>query len=277
MKSKLSSFALAALALFSHPSNSNRLFLVDAAISIQTEVQCLLEEPTICIGQQTELGPTPAIDCSDLSDPTSCKTIYIGGYTYQYTFVQGLEEGNTDVEAIEKAKTGTTVTVYIDNDESTCEVAIGIRSCLKCSTDGCTSSGFPNAVKYDCSNLKNGRSNMDTCAPLEPFLNPFELEKGPAIVNDAKPVAEAPAVVTNTKPVAEAPAVVTDTKPVAEAPSPNVFDHNEHDVEEGPSSGANIRKKVRTVAEYSEDGQVPLGFVALGMLIFVLIVGFLSK
>ncbi len=242
MKSKLSSFALASLALFSYQSYSNRSFLVDGAISIQTEVQCLLDNPTVCIGQQTELGPTPAIECSDLSDPTSCKTIYIGGYTYQYTFVEGLEEGNTDVEAIERAKTGSTVTVYIDDDESSCEVAIGIHSCITCSTDGCTTSGFPNAVKYDCSNLAFGRSNMDECTPLEPFLYPIRAIEAPS-------------------------AVLKDER----------NDETTDETKDETKDEKRPEKKLRAAGQYSDSGQVPLGFIALGMIIFVLVVGFLSK
>eukprot|EP00531_Pseudo-nitzschia_arenysensis_P011324 CAMPEP_0116133616 /NCGR_PEP_ID=MMETSP0329-20121206/10203_1 /TAXON_ID=697910 /ORGANISM="Pseudo-nitzschia arenysensis, Strain B593" /LENGTH=212 /DNA_ID=CAMNT_0003628263 /DNA_START=15 /DNA_END=654 /DNA_ORIENTATION=+ len=171
-------FAAAALALFSFQSIN---LFVDGAISIQTEVQCLLEEPDICIGEQTELGPTPAIECVDLDDPTSCRTTYVGGYTYQYVFVEGLKEGTTDVGEIEKAKTGSKITVYIEDDSDVCEVAIGTRSCNMCSTEGCpTISGFAKSVKYDAP------ISFDECVPLEPFLYPFYFAGGTtsAIISD---------------------------------------------------------------------------------------------
>ncbi len=174
------SFAAVALALFSFQSIPP---IVDGAISIQTEVQCLLEEPDICIGEQTELGPTPTIECYDVNDPTSCRTTYIGGYTYQYVFVEGLEEGITDMRAIENAKTGSKITVYIEDDIDTCEVAIGTSSCQMCSTEGCPLvSGFPKSVKYDCTNFNKGKASFDECVSLEPFLYPFYFAGGQAII-----------------------------------------------------------------------------------------------
>ena len=215
-----SSFALAALALFSFRS----FFVVDGTIiSIQTEVQCLLEEPQVCIGEHTELGPTPTVVCSNVTDSTSCKVTYVGGYTYQYAFVEGLPEGTTDLETIEKAKTNSTVTVYTKDDRVTCDVAIGDQSCQQCSTGGCnrTSLGFPSAVKYDCTNFPNGKKSMDVCGPLEPFLYPFDFASGPLDV-------------------------VTS------------------------------RMEDQSAKAYIERGQVPFGYIALGMLMFVVAVGIFS-
>ena len=188
-----------------------------------------MEEPSVCIGERMEVGPTPIVVCLDPTDPTSCKTQKVGGYTYEYTFVEGLPEGTTDEVAIEKASTGSKITVYIEDDFSTrpesCNVAIGDRSCLKCSTEWCntqSASGFPVGIKYDCTNINNGIASMDTCVPLEPFLYPFQLALGPA-------------------------AVISD------------------------------RIDVQNRKKYANRGQIPLGYIALGMLIFVLVVGFLSN
>merc|ERR1712154_308668 len=35
--------------------------------------------------------------------------------------------------------------------------------------------GDSNSIKYDCTNLENGRSSLDQCESLNPFLYPFVL------------------------------------------------------------------------------------------------------
>ena len=84
---------------------------------------------------------------------------------------------------------------------------------------------------------------MDECTPLEPFLYPINVT--------AIDVTEVPVAVVN--------------------------DEQKDEEKDETIDAKRGEKKVRSVSQYSDDGQVPLGFVALGMIVFVLVVGFLSN
>lgn len=154
--------------------------VVDGYISMEYEVECLPEAPSLCVGSKVVYGPSPSIICDDPTDFEKCETIYSGGYGWEYSFVEGLDEGTTDCAEIDAAKTGFTVAVTIEDDGVTCEVSVGDFRCTSCSAEGCRgieAGVTPSEVKFDCTNLPNGRASLDTCVALEdPFLYPFKIE-----------------------------------------------------------------------------------------------------
>jgi len=160
---------------------------VDGALSFTVEVECL-EKPNVCIGTKVIATPSPFSVCDENQD---CVEGYSGGYLWEYEFVEGLEEGITDEEMIDDAKTGLKVRVDFEDDATTCAVSVGDETCDMCSavdcggflpggcTDfGCETTGTPIAIKYDCTNLKKGKKSLDECVPLEPFVFPLKKKKG---------------------------------------------------------------------------------------------------
>merc|ERR1712183_911991 len=102
--------------------------------------------------------------CDDEFDP-DC-TEYIGGWNWFFEFVDGnlVDEGETDYDVIENAMTGLTVMVKVEDDKTTCEVTVNeTLTCQTCSLDGCFTNFSPDSIKYDCTNLENGRSSLDEC------------------------------------------------------------------------------------------------------------------
>jgi len=162
---------------------------VDGAISRAYEVECL-EKPkrNVCIGEKTIASPSMGMACDDYNDyPDNCDIAYVGGYSWEYVFVKGLEEGITDYEIINDAKTGLVVRVGFEDDATTCAVSVGDETCDMCSavdcggglpqgcTDsGCETTGNPIAIKYDCTNLKMGKKSLNECVPLNPFVLPVK-------------------------------------------------------------------------------------------------------
>jgi len=148
-------FALSAALSF----NSRHLLGgVNGATGLSNEVACLPEAPEVCVDGLRWTSPSPGTVCSD---DNSCTTSYYGGYSWSYSFV----------DAIDNSKTGLEVKVYIEDDLTTCKVSVGTETCKMCSADGCEG-----GIKYDCTNLDNGRSSNGECESLEPILYPFLLK-----------------------------------------------------------------------------------------------------
>ena len=125
------------------------------------------------------------MECDEQLD--DCIIEYVGGdsfdgYSFDYTFVEGLEEGTTGDELWDALSTPglLEISVTIENDYSACEIAVdtgsgtGYESCTMCSPVNCENSfnGY-NGVMYDCTNLENGKASTSECESLEPIFYPF--------------------------------------------------------------------------------------------------------
>ena len=128
------------------------------------------------------------MECDEQLD--DCIIEYVGGdsfdgYSFDYTFVEGLEEGTTGDELWDALSTPglLEISVTIENDYSACEIAVdkgsgtGYESCTMCSPVNCENSfnGY-NGVMYDCTNLENGTASTSDCESLEPIFYPFVLD-----------------------------------------------------------------------------------------------------
>jgi hypothetical protein len=176
MNTKFSSFLVVvvatAVALASTTSSG-----VEAAAYSSGTVECLPESSTdICVGEAFFTSPIPAVACNDPTDPNNCTTLYLGGYSWKYEFVQGLENG-TDIYNLDpdnvaaKAKTGLVVTVTID-DDSACSIDVGNnKTCNACSDANCGGNATT-AISFDCTNVPNGRAST-SCEPLEKIFYPL--------------------------------------------------------------------------------------------------------
>ena len=134
--------------------------------------RCLPDDPTVCVGMTGMSTPSPAVIDGVLQ--------YMGGYSWSYTFVEGLEEGTfNDWATVNEHKTGLTVQVSIDSDKTTCEVEVNGEMCNWCSTEGCdvNDSDIPQSIQYDCTNVKDGKASTDECEEYKPILYPFEPKK----------------------------------------------------------------------------------------------------
>ena len=174
MKQKSPHSKLAALICFA-VTLSSTLGVARGAAAFSAIVECLPEAPTICVGEEGITTPSPAIDADN-------KPVMMGGYTWDYTFVEGLAEGTDDMDAIQAATTGLTVNVAMDTNATTCSITVGDNGnstvCNSCSPVGCPEStdAFSKFIAYDCTNLENGASSLDKCVSInDPFLYPFEL------------------------------------------------------------------------------------------------------
>jgi len=188
--------------------------IVDAAYEYIVEVNCEGDLPQdICAGETTIISPSPTCKVCDQehdpNDPFSdgCRFIYQGGYSWEYGFVEGLEEGLDDYKTIVDA-VELRVKIEYEYDATTCKIMVGntkfeeCNSCTSCATsepegcndDGCCErTGMPFAFTYDCSNLKlpdlgkKWRGNkQDTCSATVdvPF---YPIEKKPKKKPTKKP------------------------------------------------------------------------------------------
>ena len=158
------------------------------AVENHVEVQCLPSAPTICIGEYIALIPESGFECPDLPDTSTCgETDPVGGWDWEYIFVDGLSDGVGSWPAIEAAKTGLIVKVRIEDDRSTGSVTTEAgETCTSCSA--CDSDGGSFSIQYDCTNLANG-SSVNTCVSMDPFVYPFDL--GAAAVSTPAPSSNA--------------------------------------------------------------------------------------
>jgi hypothetical protein len=158
------SLAIAALAVSS----------ADAAAFQSATVVCLEDNDEICVGNAFFTTPSPAETCEDPDDPDTCTTVYEGGWTWEYSFIEGFDEGTDltleDPDDVAAAETGLTVSISLDDDESTCEIMVGNETCAECSAAECT--GFN--ITYDCTNVEMGGMSMD-CESLEPIFYPLDM------------------------------------------------------------------------------------------------------
>ncbi len=146
---------------------------VDGAISMEIGVTCHPEATHICYGEKTAWSPSPAFYCPDPPSNETCVPTYEGGWGWDYVFVEGLDEGTTDPDAIEVAKTFTT-SVTIEDDEATCNVSISGEDCSMCSAEDCD--GFAE-IKFDCTNLESAVSSLDECVSVDVFFFPYSLSQ----------------------------------------------------------------------------------------------------
>ena len=181
MNTKYSSF-LVVVVVATAVALASTLTGVDAAAYSSGTVECLPESSStdICVGEAFFTSPSPAVACDDPTDPNNCTTLYLGGYSWKYEFVQGLEDG-TDIYDLDpdnvaaKAKTGLVVTVTIDDVDSACSIDVGNNeTCNACSDANCGGNATT-AISFDCTNVPNGRAST-SCEPLEKILYPFMLD-----------------------------------------------------------------------------------------------------
>jgi len=137
-----------------------------SAALMDPEVKCLEESPEVCIGVTYQTGPSPKVICDDPADSNSCRTKFVGGYSWTWDFVEGLEEGESDMDKIDNAKTSARIKVKID--KGNCTIDFGGEQCAVCSVSDCGSD--LKTISYDCTNLENGKSSGDQC---EVFADPF--------------------------------------------------------------------------------------------------------
>jgi hypothetical protein len=173
MNTKSSCYLVAATAAALSTSTAG----VEAAAYMSGTVECLPESPTICVGSAFFTSPSPAVACNDPTDPDNCISSNVGGYSWEYNFVKGLENGTStfDLEqnVIDKAETGLVVTVKID-DDSACTIDVGNNdTCAACSDVNC--GGDATAISFDCTNVENGRASKG-CEPLEKILYPLMID-----------------------------------------------------------------------------------------------------
>ncbi len=135
-------------------------------------VTCHPESKEWCYGIKTVWTPSPALICPDPPSDETCAPTYEGGWGWSYEFVHSLEEGNTDPDIINNSLRGLTITVTLEDDETTC-VVNAKKDCDFCSAEGCDGFG---QIKYDCTNIPTGLSSLDECVSLdEDFFLPFAI------------------------------------------------------------------------------------------------------
>lgn len=123
-------------------------------------------------------------------DNCTSTTTYIGGSSWSYDFMEGLENYNgtflTDIDPDIVAKAEETtfeVNVSID-DDGICTIDVGNETCSACSIDDCGGGGggeddndddstdIPTTVSFDCTNVPNGRAST-TCEPVDGIFYPL--------------------------------------------------------------------------------------------------------
>ena len=162
-------FALSTIALLSFDSSRHPFLGVEGAIAFELGVKCHPDAPDICYGEKSFWSPSPAAICPEPPSNETCETVYLGGFGWEYTFVKGLEEGITDPNLIEDAKTNLVITVTLEDDETTCKVRIIGDDCSTCSAEGCDFG----QIKYDCTNLNEGAESVDECVAVDEFFYPY--------------------------------------------------------------------------------------------------------
>lgn len=146
----------------------------DAAAFVSTTVVCVDDMDEVCVGNSFFTTPSPGTLCEDPSDPSTCETIYEGGWSWEYNFIEGYEEGTDlsleDPDDVTAAETGLVISIMLEDDATTCEIMVGNETCAECSAVGCTGLN----VTYDCTNVDMGAMSME-CEPLEPIFYPLEM------------------------------------------------------------------------------------------------------
>ncbi|KAG7362855.1 hypothetical protein IV203_026215 [Nitzschia inconspicua] len=147
----------------------------DAAAYVSTTVVCLDESlDEVCVGNSFFTSPSPGLICEDPEDLENCEPIYEGGWSWEYRFIEGFEDGTDltleDPDDVAAAETGLVVMVTLDDDQSACEIMVGNETCVECSAAECTGLN----ITYDCTNIDMGSMSMD-CTEVEPIFYPFEM------------------------------------------------------------------------------------------------------
>jgi len=157
---------------------------VDAGAMTDGTVYCHPEAPDLCVGRLDQSGPSPFEQCYESTNGMrNCTDGYMGGYSFTWTFVEGLENG-TDTYDIpfdvfeEEYATGLKVSVKVDDDNNCLGVTVGndtCTSCTVCEEKNISYSSYTDlfVVSADCTNLENGR--VVECGLMKPFFYPFEL------------------------------------------------------------------------------------------------------
>ena len=96
------------------------------------------------------ISPSPA----ELGNGT---TIYLGPYSYEFTFYEGIENG-TDVRTLENAAAfATNQTVMVLWEGETCQVALNNKDCSSCTLCSVADESSP-TMSADCTNIDGGVS-----------------------------------------------------------------------------------------------------------------------
>mmetsp|Transcript_23784 Transcript_23784/g.50586 ORF Transcript_23784/g.50586 Transcript_23784/m.50586 type:complete len:239 (+) Transcript_23784:162-878(+) len=173
-------FASAALGVLSSQSLL-QLSGVDAAVIMDSTVNCLETAPDICVGFFVLTTPYPSSECNN-DDPTICWTKWNGGYRKTYDYVEGLEHGE-DAMSMDNdhVELGPSVKVRFDEYRVNCEITVGTETCKMCAAVCGESYGdvttVPNMISYDCSNLENGATSEGRCEATGNLFYPFVTSK----------------------------------------------------------------------------------------------------
>jgi hypothetical protein len=190
---------------------------VKGAAFTSSIVECLPDSmDEVCTGLSFFTTPSPAESCTDPMNPDTCTTELLGGWTWEYNFIEGIEEGTDllelDPDEVDAAEIGLTVFVSLDDDLTTCSVSINNETCADCSTADCGENEFT----YDCTNVDMGGLSA-ACEPVEPIFYPLLLDGNatvPAVDMTIPPVTTPPTTSgdeTETLPPVSSPPVATPT------------------------------------------------------------------
>jgi uncharacterized membrane protein YgcG len=145
---------------------------IDGAAFMGTIVTCLVDSD-VCAGNSFFTTPSPGQTCDDPADPANCTTIYSGGWSWTYNFIEGFDNGTDlsleDPDDVAAAETGLVVAITLDDDE-VCEISVGNETCAECSVADCAEFN----VIYDCTNIDMGGMSME-CVALEPIFYPLSM------------------------------------------------------------------------------------------------------
>lgn len=136
-------------------------------------VKCQPSNPDICIGEMTLSGPSPYFSCPEgFTDESECVGGYKGGWTWDFSFVDGLLEGSPTEVLTEEERTehftGPELFITLDDDESTCSVSLLGAPCNSCEVCNFAES----QISADCTNLPSG--GIVECEIPGPMFYPLE-------------------------------------------------------------------------------------------------------
>ena len=152
------------------PKSVLTLFVATVATTGVKAQQVLVNETLVCEGGI----------CVDERTITTPIEEGVGGWTWTYDFVDGLDD-ETELQ----------VTVQVDETLTECAILVNDEECNGCSLLSCDWDGFgmnlgvgmsPLGVKFDCRNFDEGIGDFSSCYALDPFVYPFE--RDPSIIPD---------------------------------------------------------------------------------------------
>ena len=159
--------------IFVIPFASLSLQRVEAWVALDPTVKCQPSSPDICIGEMALSGPSPFINCpEDFTDESECEGGYMGGWTWDFHFVEGLDEGSPTEALSEEERAehfiGPEVFITLDDDQSTCSVSLLGAPCSSCVVCNFAES----QISADCTNLPFG--GIVECETPGPMFYPLD-------------------------------------------------------------------------------------------------------